>query len=163
TTDGSGQVITTLSANTTAGSYTISAAAAGVGTPASFGLTNTPDAAYSITSTSGGGQSATVHTGFAGSLVATVTDQYGNVVTGVSAPSSPPAPGAGPALAPTPPTTAAKAQVSTPFTATPLAGNYSVTASTIGVTPAASYTLTNTPDAPATISATSGGGQSATV
>ena len=44
----------------------------------------TAGAAFSITVASGSGQSATVNTAFANPLVATVTDQYGNLVSGAS-------------------------------------------------------------------------------
>ena len=62
--------------------------------PASFSLTNTAGAASIITATSGGSQSTTLSTAFPSPLVATVTDAYGNPVSGVSVTFTAPASGA---------------------------------------------------------------------
>jgi hypothetical protein len=168
TTDANGQVSETFTANTRAGTYSVTASAAGASTPAKFSLTNDPGPAATITATSGGGQSATVGTAFAAPLVATVTDQNGNPVSGVSVTFTASASGAGGTFngsATITGMTGANGQVSETFTASTLAGTYSVTASVAGVSTPASFSLTNKPKpgSPATITATSGGGQSATV
>ena len=83
-------------ANTVAGSYTVTASATGVTTPASFSLTNNPGAAASVAVVSGSGQSTTVAQGFTSPLVVVVKDTYGNPVPGASvtfaAPASVPPP-----------------------------------------------------------------------
>jgi predicted outer membrane repeat protein len=70
------------SANTTAGSYTLtveSRAGSSI-----LGLSNTPDVPFSITVSGGDQQSTLVNTTFDDPLLVTVTDQYGNPVAGVS-------------------------------------------------------------------------------
>ena len=74
----------TATANTVAGNYSVTASVSGVTTPANFSLTNTPGAAATVAVVSGSPQSTTVNTGFASSLVALVTDTYGNPVPNVS-------------------------------------------------------------------------------
>src|SRR5439155_14620423 len=61
TTNAAGQASKSVTANGSAGSYTVTAAAPGVATPASFTLTNNPGAPAAVPAASGGGQSATVH------------------------------------------------------------------------------------------------------
>ncbi len=80
-TGSNGQVSETATANTHAGSYSVTATVAGVVTPATFSLTNVAGAAAAVTATSGTPQSTNVSTAFA-NLVATVTDQFGNLVPG---------------------------------------------------------------------------------
>ena len=79
-----GQVSALPTANTKAGSYSVTASVAGVPTTASFALSNTPGCASGIVFVSGGGQSATVNTAFAAPLIAKVSDAFGNAVPGVS-------------------------------------------------------------------------------
>ncbi|MFZ0818721.1 MAG: hypothetical protein WAM91_01535 [Candidatus Acidiferrales bacterium] len=62
--------------------------------PITFSLTNTPGTAVSIVSTSGTPQSAQVTTGFALPFAAKVTDQFSNVVPGVTITFTAPATGA---------------------------------------------------------------------
>ena len=84
-----------FTANTTAGGpYNVVASATGATPTISFSMTNTAGAAHTVTATSGNGQSATVATAFTNKLVATVTDQYGNPVSGVTVTFTPPASGA---------------------------------------------------------------------
>ena len=167
TTDAQGRVSEAFTANTTAGTYSVTASVPGVSTPAAFSLTNTPGAPASIMATSGSGQSATVHTAFAHPLVATVTDQYGNPLSGRSvtftAPTNGPGGTFGNGQTKMTGTTDAHGQVSEPFTANTTAGTYSVTASSPGVSTPAPFSLTNTPVAPGSIMATSGSGQSVAV
>ncbi len=95
TTDSSGLATEPITANTVSGSYDISASTAGVGAPITFtSLTNQSDVAAFITATSGNNQSTTVNTSFTSPLKATVTDQYGNPVSGVTVTFTAPATGA---------------------------------------------------------------------
>jgi hypothetical protein len=102
-----------------------------------------------ISATSGGGQSTTVASAFANPLVATVTDQNGNPVPGVTVTFA--APGSGASV--TFPngataTTDANGQASVAVSANTVAGGpFTVTTSIGGVTMPASFSLTNTPAA----------------
>jgi hypothetical protein len=167
TISGNGQVSESFTADTVAGSYAVTATVAGVGTGAAFGLANTAGAPAAITVTSGSGQSATVATGFALPLVATVTDQFGNPVAGASVTFTAPASGAGGTfsngLATITAATAANGQASVTFTSNTLAGSYQVTATADGVSTAALFSLTNQAGPAALLSVVQGSGQSAKV
>src|SRR5581483_890581 len=67
---------------TAAGANSLSASSTGLGT-ATFTATGTPDAATTVSVSSGDNQSATVDTALATDPVALVTDQFGNPVEGV--------------------------------------------------------------------------------
>src|SRR5205085_724781 len=71
TTNTSGIATITGNANTIAGSYTVTATAAGVATPANFSVTNTAGAAATISATGGTPQSTTVNTAFGTAFQAT--------------------------------------------------------------------------------------------
>ena len=74
----------TMTANHVAGAnYSISASATGTNT-VNFTETNTAGAATTIAVVSGSGQSATVGTAFTNPLVVSVTDTYGNPVSGAT-------------------------------------------------------------------------------
>ncbi|MGA7559612.1 MAG: hypothetical protein WCF61_14190 [Terriglobales bacterium] len=157
-----------FTANTTAGSYTVMATVSGVTASANFSLTNTAGAPASITATSGGGQSATVGEPFTNPLVATVVDSYRNPVSGAVVTFAAPATGASGTFAgatntATATTSSSGVAASPAFTANTTAGPYTVMATVPNVATGASFSLTNTAGAPASITATSGGGQSATV
>jgi hypothetical protein len=100
-----------------------------------------------ISATSGGGQSATVASAFANPLVATVTDQNGNPVPGVTVTFAAPGSGAGvtfPNGATA--TTDASGRASVAVSANTIAGGpFTVTTSIGGVLTPASFSLTNTP------------------
>jgi hypothetical protein len=162
TTDSDGQASVTAKADTVAGSYSVTASVAGVTTPASFGLTNTPGAPTSVAVVSGSGQSATVAQGFASPLVAVVEDPYGNPVPGVSVSFAAPSSGASAALSGATATTGLNGQASVTAKADTVAGSYSVTASAAGAS-SASFRLTNDPGAAASVAVVSGSNQSATV
>jgi hypothetical protein len=136
-----------LTANHVAGPYTVIASVAGVGTSASFSLTNNAGPAASINASSGTPQSATVNTAFA-ALQATVEDSFGNPVNGATVTFTAPASGASGAFS-TGATAAAMTNSSGVATAPTLTANsqtggYSVTASATGVATPASFSLTNT-------------------
>ncbi|HTM51704.1 MAG TPA: Ig-like domain-containing protein, partial [Bryobacteraceae bacterium] len=171
-TDSLGQAIVTASANTVAGSYTVGATTAGVGSTANFSLTNTAGNPVSIAPTAGTPQSTPINTQFPIALRARVTDSYGNAVPGVTVTFSPPAAtsGAGPSgTFPTNPATgltdAAGVAIAPAFTANNVVGGpYNVTASFPTLdTPPAAFALTNTVGVPASITTTAGSPQSATV
>jgi hypothetical protein len=166
-TGSNGQVSETLTANTRAGGYRVSASAGGVSKAAGFRLTNKAGAAVSIVVTSGGSQSATVQTAFAKPLVATAKDQYGNAVAGVSVTFTAPSSGAGGTfsngLRTITATTGGNGQASENFNANIVAGSYVVSAAVSGISKAASFHLTNTAGAAANQSVVQGSGQTATV
>lgn len=162
TTNAQGQVSVPATANATAGTYNVTASVTGVTTPATFVLTNTPGAPASITVVSGSPQSAAAGTAFA-PLVVVVRDAQGNVVPNATVTFAAPASGATAALSATSATTDAQGQVSLPANAGTTPGTYTVTASVTGVATAASFSLTNTAGAPASISVSSGSNQTTVV
>ena len=155
-----------LTANTATGSYTATATVAGVAGAASFTLTNTAGAAAGIAATGGTAQSTAVNTAFGSPLQATVTDSYGNPVSGVTVTFTLPGSGAGGTFGGGVNTAATNAQgqaTSGVLTANGFAGNFTVTAAVAGVGSTASFTLTNTAGAAGSIVASGGSGQSAVV
>ncbi|MGB6845256.1 MAG: hypothetical protein WBE09_10190 [Candidatus Acidiferrales bacterium] len=99
-----------------------------------------------ISTTSGSGQTAAVSAVFSAPLVATVLDQNGNGVSGVTVTFAAPASGASGTFAggsDTAVTSSAGTAMSAAFTANSTSGSYTVTASAPGVTGTASFSLTN--------------------
>lgn len=139
---------TTFTANTTAGAYAVTAST-GASTPANFSLTNTANAAASITATSGTPQNGAINTAFALPLVATVLDSDSNPVSGATVTFTAPATGASGKFAnatntDTETTNASGVATSITFTANATVGGpYTVTAGT-GVLAEAEFKLTNT-------------------
>ncbi|HEX8837415.1 MAG TPA: Ig-like domain-containing protein [Candidatus Acidoferrum sp.] len=155
-----------FTANTVAGSYTVTASVSGVSTPANFSLTNVPGSAASIAATAGTPQSSTINTAFATQLQATVKDSFGNGVTGVTVTFTAPGSGASGTFAGgvnTATTNASGIATAAVFTANGVTGSYTVTASASGVGTSANFSLTNVSAPPASITATAGTPQSATV
>jgi Fe-S cluster assembly iron-binding protein IscA len=158
----------TFTANSTPGVYSATASVSGVSTTAIFTLSNTTSALTSIVATGGGGQSATVSTPFATALQATVKDFSGNLFGNVTVTFTAPASSASGTFANGTATTTAVTDsngvaTASAFVSNRFAGVYGVTASVPGVSATASFSLTNSPGAPASIVATGGGGQAATV
>ena len=154
----------TFTANGTLGSYTVTATASGVGTSASFNLTNITAPPASITATGGTSQSAMIGVAFGAPLQATVKDTNGNPVNGVTVTFAAPGSGASGTFAGgvnTATTNSSGVATSAAFTANSTAGTYNVTASVSGVTAAASFPLTNTSGPAASITATAGNSQTA--
>jgi hypothetical protein len=157
-----------FTANSTAGGpYNVVASASGT-TSASFAETNTASSGETLAATSGGGQSATINSPFALPLVATVTNA-GVPVSGVSVTFTAPASGASGLFATTPPSitdtevTGSNGQATSHvFGANSTAGTYNVVASSSGLT-SVNFAETNNAGAAATLTATSGGGQSAVI
>jgi hypothetical protein len=77
TTNAQGVAATAVTANTKAGSFAVTASVGGVGTPASFNLTNSPDVAAALVITAP--TSVTQGTQF--SFTVTAMDRYGNTAT----------------------------------------------------------------------------------
>jgi hypothetical protein len=151
-TDANGRAVAPLfTADTLAGSYQVTAQAAGGSDPLTrFDLTNQPGLPAAVAALAGGGQSATVATTFAAPLMAQVTDQYGNPVPGVLVVFQGPDSGAGASFVGGATAIAdANGQVSKAFTANTVAGGYTLTALAAGGSnPVTSYpNLTNTPAA----------------
>jgi hypothetical protein len=135
---------------------------------ASFTLTIAPAsvAPGSITMMSGGGQATAINTAFVNPLVATVKDSGGNPIGGVTVTFSTPATRASASFGGavnTAVTNSAGMAASATLTANAIAGTFAITATAPGVSVPASFTLTNTLGAPASLAVTSGSGQSATI
>lgn len=148
-----------FTANSTAGSYQVTASVNGVTTAAAFSLTNRGPVA--IATTSGAPQATLVNTTFAAPLVVTVTDSVGNRVSGITVTFIAPASGASGTFAggvSTAVTNSTGVATAAAFTANTLAGSYVVAVTTPGVTSSASFTLTNTVGAPGSITPTPAAG-----
>lgn len=157
----------TFVANGMAGPYTVTAAAVGVPSPASFNLSNTTGAPAAALATSGTPQSAPINTVFAAPLVVTVVDSGQNLVSGASVTFTAPATGASGTFADsgTNVTTAISnangVATSAALTANGISGADMVMAAVAGVSTPANFVLTNAAGAPATVTATSGTPQTA--
>ncbi|MET0226152.1 MAG: Ig-like domain-containing protein, partial [Dokdonella sp.] len=162
--DGSASV--TATANSLAGVYTATASVAGVGSTATFQLTNLAGSPASIVASGGGAQSAAVGTPFAQPLVVQALDAFGNAVPNVAVTFAvtPSNVGASATLSATVATTGSDGHASVGATANTIAGSYHVTAS-VGAATAADFSLTNTAGPPAALVLGSGGSgtQSTTV
>jgi hypothetical protein len=139
---------TTFTANSIAGSYNVTASVVGVGTPATFALTNNPGAAAAVSVFAGSPQSATINTAFATALQAKVTDASNNPLSGVTVTFQAPASSASGTFAngqtsTTASTNASGIATATTFTANSIAGSYNVTATVVGVGTPATFALTN--------------------
>jgi protocatechuate 3,4-dioxygenase beta subunit len=143
-TDASGHAVKNVTATTTAGSFTVTASAAGQ-SPSSVTLTNLPGAPAAVTVVGGGDQSAAVQTGFAHPVQVRVTDAFGNPVPGASVAFSVPSSGATASFQgdATVQTDANGLATSPSLVANDTAGAFAVTATVSGA-PAATAQLTNT-------------------
>lgn len=160
-TDASGQAVFTADANTVAGSFTVSASAAGL-VPASVGLVNTAAGASTLLLVSGSPQSASVNSAF-DDLVVRVADTYGNPVAGVAVgfQAGVDSGGASAVLDP------ASGQVSSDTdglaviaaSANAIAGNYTVTATADGLDDPVSFALANLAGEAAVLVKVEGDGQ----
>jgi hypothetical protein len=148
TTNAGGQATSsTLTADATAGVYTVTAAVTGVATVANFQLANITGALISIAATSGTPQSTPVLANFSAPLVATVVDGNQNPVSGIVVTFEIPASGAGGTFAGgvnTAKTNASGVATSAVFTANGSVGTYTVTATVASGAEPANFLLTNT-------------------
>ena len=157
-----------FTANTVAGSYTVTASVAGVASAASYALTNLVGAPGRITPVSGTPQSATVNSTFPQALTASVRDSSGNGVNGAIVTFTAPASGPGGTFSGglrivTVAAASGGVATSPSFAAGPFAGSYQVAATVAGVSTPALFNLTNTPGTIGSIVTTSGTPQSAAV
>ena len=155
-----------FTANGSTGGYSVSASAAGVGTPTSFTLTNTLAAPAGIAATAGTPQTAPIDTAFATLLQATVRDAGSNPVSGVTVTFSAPLSGPSGTFAGgvnTATTDSNGIATSVVFTADANAGAYTVTAKVSGVAAAANFSLANDSGPAAGIAATAGASQTAPI
>ena len=143
TTNGSGIATVTAVANTVPGSYSISATASGAGSAATFSLTNNIGPAAIVTATGGSGQSAALGQGFTTPLSVSVTDAYGNTITGASVSFTAPGSGASATITGSPATTDATGAAALMAAANAISGTYDVTASVSGAGTSATFSLTN--------------------
>ena len=155
-----------FTANTTVGAYTVTATIGTHTTSPGFALTNQPGAPAAITATGGTPQTAKINTAFATNLTATVVDAFGNVAPGVTVTFNAPASGASgsfPGGVNTATTDSQGVATAAVFTANTTAGSYAVTATAGTVTTSPGFALTNQAGTPASIKASSGTPQTATV
>ncbi|MGD1908893.1 MAG: beta strand repeat-containing protein [Leptolyngbyaceae cyanobacterium] len=147
-TNATGTASLNATANTTAGSFLVSATTPGV-TGVNFNLTNDPGVAAAVALAVAGGdnQSATVNTAFADDLQVRLVDAFGNNVSTSGTTVTFTAPGSGASLDAVSQTalTDTSGIASLNATANTTAGNFNVTASSVGLTDT-SFSLTNTPD-----------------
>jgi hypothetical protein len=160
-----GRATVTAHANLVAGQYGVEASVAGVSGAAAFSLTNTAGTQAAIAASGGGTQSTAVTTPFAQPLQVTVSDAFGNPVSGVqvafAAVASPG--GASATLSAASATTGADGTAAVSATANAQAGSYVVNATVAGVGTAATFQLSNTAGAPTSLVTSGGGAQSAPV
>lgn len=149
TTDVNGLASVNVTANTVAGHFNATGTLNALN--AQYNLTNLAGAATQVT-VSGSGQTAVVNTGFTNPLQATVTDTYGNPISGATVNFTVPATGAGGTVAAATATTNANGVATTTVTANGTVGTYAATGVVTGLTNA-SYNLTNVAN-PASIPAT---------
>lgn len=153
-----------FTSNTTVGSYSVTATAPGVATPATFALTNLVGPPATISATGGTPQSAMPGAVFSSPFVALVKDAGGNPVSGVTVTFTPVA---GPSGASgsfggglnTSVTNASGLATSTAFTANATPGTYQVNATAPGVATPAVFSLTNSAPMIGSIRAASGANQ----
>ena len=163
TTNASGVATIAIKANTKAGLFTAQGGVTGVTGTADFALTNLADVAKNIVTTSGAGQSTVVDTNFANSLVATVTDKFGNPVSNSTVTFSVPGTDASGVFVTNTANTDVNGKATIAIKANPKAGAFTTSGSVNGVTSTADFNLTNLADVASQITTTAGSGQSTVV
>ncbi len=165
-TDAQGRASVAVSANGTAGAFTVTATTPNVATVASFALTNQAAGAAKIAVQSGTPQVGLVTKPYAAALSAVVSNALGQPVVGALVSFTAPT-GAGQASVSFPAgntaSTDANGVATVSITANAFAGKFQVTASTSGVAGAALFDLTNRPAVAAVLELASGTPQSATI
>jgi len=145
--DLNGVATITATANNIPGSYVVTARYGSL--TASFSLTNVQPVATTLLATGGTTQAAPAGTAFASALQATVLDQSGNPLSGVTVTFTSPATGAGATFSSQTAVTNSSGVASVTATANGSAGSYLVTASSGALS--ASFSLSNTAGAPASL------------
>ncbi|HEY0192161.1 MAG TPA: Ig-like domain-containing protein [Kofleriaceae bacterium] len=153
TTSSDGRVSTTITAGTVAGAYAVTATAKDVATAASFALANLAGEVYTITASTGAGQSATVATGFAAPIVVLVQDAHGNAVPDATVVFTAPTSGATASPARAEVTTRADGTAQTTLTCAYVAGSFAIIATADGAAAPAEFALAALPGSPATATA----------
>lgn len=137
-TNASGQVATSLNLGTKAGAYTVVATSSGLsGSPLSFSATALAGAAKTLAAVSGNNQTGTPNAILGQPLVVTVSDTYGNLVTGAGvsfAITSAPTGATGQSLSVTNVVTGANGQASAILTLGSQGGQYVVSATSGSLT-----------------------------
>ncbi len=151
-TNASGIAVMPIAANTKAGSYQATGTSGTLTGTATYNLTNDPGAATKVNASGGNGQTAVVNTAFGQVLEATVTDTYGNPISGVSVSFVSPSSGASGTVTTISGTTNANGVATASVTANGNTGTFQATGSAKGLTNA-TYNLTNVAN-PASIPAT---------
>jgi uncharacterized repeat protein (TIGR01451 family) len=164
TTDATGHALTQAAANSSAGRYAVNVHATGASAPVMFSLTNLAGAAASITvAPADTRQSAQINSAFVSPLSVSVTDAFGNPVSGASVMFVAPTSSASAALSNTSVQTDSAGHASVMATANATPGNYAVTALLAGNLGQVDFTLTNTAGSLPAISTVKGSGASAAV
>jgi ELWxxDGT repeat protein len=134
TTNASGQVSVTPTANTVAGTYTVNVSVSGGSNlTGTFSLTNLPGAPASVVVGSGGNQSTTVNTAFSTPIQITVRDAFGNPVPNSAVAFVLPSVGASGTLSGgSAGFTDANGRIITTLTANTVAGTYSIVVQAVG-------------------------------
>ncbi|KAM3114576.1 beta strand repeat-containing protein [Phormidesmis sp. 146-33] len=165
-TDTTGTATVAIAANTIFGSYTGNASVNGVSTTANYTLFNNTGNPAQIAGTNGTLQQTIVNTPFNNALQAIVRDEFGNPVNDVAVTLSLPTVGASGRLTGEVTTLTTRTdetgQVRIPIQANTIAGTFTATASVSGLT-SANFSLTNQPDRPASVTASGGTPQNATI
>jgi protocatechuate 3,4-dioxygenase beta subunit len=137
-----------LAASSTAGTFTATAALTATADPVTYALRTVAATAHMITAGAASGESAPTHARFTVPLAVTVTDRYGNAVSGAVVVFAAPRHGASGRFAHTGRlarvrTNANGIAVAPRFTANAIAGGYIVTAAVAGARPHAAFALVN--------------------
>jgi adhesin/invasin len=143
TTNASGLATFSNLSISTVGVYQLTASGVSFVSAQSIQFVVSPGAASVIQATGGTPQSTTALAPFAVPLQVLVTDAFANPLSGVTVTFAAPSSGASASLSATTTTTDPSGHASVTATANSVAGSYAVTASVSGVTPAASFALTN--------------------
>lgn len=141
--DANGNVQTSVTANTIAGTYEVLAEVSGVSPPMVFELTNLAGPAAGIGSLSGSGQGAVTSTAFADPLGLQVQDEYGNAVAGATVTLTAPSSGASASLGSSILVSDSAGLVSTSATANSTAGAYAISVTVSGLGTIGSFSLVN--------------------
>jgi uncharacterized repeat protein (TIGR01451 family) len=150
-TDSAGRASTSVTASNVSGGYSVTASVAGVASPATFTLTNTPSSATVISVSAGDAQQAVVGSAFSAALDVRVTDEFGNIVPNVAVSFSVPSSGAGATLSAYALTTDASGHAVSQAAANSRAGSYAVSVTATGASAPVAFNLTNLAGAAASI------------
>jgi filamentous hemagglutinin family protein len=153
-TDANGNATIALKANTKSGSFTAQGNVNGLTDTAEFALTNLADSPTTITTSSGSNQVAVINTNFANTLVATVTDQYGNRVPNSTVTFTVPTTGASGTFAANTTASAitdANGNATIALTANDQEGAFTAQGRIIGIAETADFSLNNFSDIPTNV------------